>query len=141
MFLNLIPPYYRVDVKQVDFEIDNGQRIVQSHSASDDLLTCQWIKIGDVKEVQISAQRQMIIDALEEEGRALRIADLARAADMKYNNTIQLTKRMLADGLIIKRESEALLSFRGSTLPVTFPPRSTVQLVHSSRISSSLCEM
>ncbi len=39
---------------------------------------------------------------------------------------------------IIMRESEALLSWRGSHMPVTLPPRMTVQAVHSSRISCSL---
>ena len=39
---------------------------------------------------------------------------------------------------IIRRESEALLSCRGSQTPVTLPPRSTVQAVQSSRISCSL---
>ena len=39
---------------------------------------------------------------------------------------------------IIRRLSEALLSCRGSHTPVTCPPRSTVQALHSSRISCSL---
>ena len=39
---------------------------------------------------------------------------------------------------IIRRDRLALLSFVGSTSPVTLPPRSTVQWWHSARISSSL---
>ncbi len=39
---------------------------------------------------------------------------------------------------IIRRESDALLSFCGLQTPVTTPPRNTVQAVHSSRISCSL---
>ena len=39
---------------------------------------------------------------------------------------------------IMRRERLALLSCRGSTSPITLPPRSTVQRVHSARISSSL---
>jgi hypothetical protein len=39
---------------------------------------------------------------------------------------------------IIRRDSEALLSRRGSQTPVTLPPRITVQALHSSRISCSL---
>ena len=39
---------------------------------------------------------------------------------------------------IIRRDRLALLSLRGSTSPVTLPPRSTVQWWHSARISSSL---
>ena len=42
---------------------------------------------------------------------------------------------------IIRRERLALVSFDGSTSPVTLPPRSTVQWWQSARISSSLCEM
>ncbi len=39
---------------------------------------------------------------------------------------------------IIRRESDSLLSCCGLHTPVTLPPRSTVQAVHSSRISWSL---
>jgi hypothetical protein len=39
---------------------------------------------------------------------------------------------------IINLDKDALLSWRGSTPPVTRPPRSTVHWWHSSRISSSL---
>lgn len=39
---------------------------------------------------------------------------------------------------IISRDSDSLLSFFGLHTPVTLPPRSTVQAVHSSRISCSL---
>ena len=39
---------------------------------------------------------------------------------------------------IIRRLSEALLSSLGLHTPVTWPPRSTVQAVHSSRISCNL---
>ena len=42
---------------------------------------------------------------------------------------------------IIKRLSEAFVSSRGSHTPVSFPPRNTVQALHSARISCSLCEM
>lgn len=73
-----------------------------------DPVTCQWIKLGDAKEFAISEQKRAILDALEEAGRAMRLADLARAADMKYNNTIQLTKRMVAEKLIVKRDSDGL---------------------------------
>ena len=39
---------------------------------------------------------------------------------------------------IISLDNDALLSLRGSHTPVTLPPRSTVQAVHSARISCSL---
>jgi hypothetical protein len=39
---------------------------------------------------------------------------------------------------IIIRDSEALVSRCGLQTPVTTPPRSTVQALHSSRISCSL---
>ena len=42
---------------------------------------------------------------------------------------------------IISRESEALDSSAGLHTPVTLPPRNTVQALHSSRISWSLCEI
>lgn len=73
-----------------------------------DPVTCQWIKLGDAKDHQLSEQKRSILDTLEESGKPMRLADLARAADMKYNNCIQLTKRMLADGMIVKRESDGL---------------------------------
>lgn len=73
-----------------------------------DSVTCQWIKLGDAKEHQLSEQKRAILDTLEESGKAMRLADLARAADMKYNNCIQITKRMVQDGLIVKRDSDGL---------------------------------
>ena len=75
--------------------------------------TCQWIKVGDAKEVQLSEQKRMLLDALEEGGKPMRLADLARAAEMKYNNCIQLTKRMVSDGLIVKRENDGLYDLPG----------------------------
>ena len=39
---------------------------------------------------------------------------------------------------IIIRERLAAVSWRGSQTPVTLPPRMTVQIWHSARISSSL---
>jgi predicted transcriptional regulator len=70
--------------------------------------TCQWIKVGEAKDHQISIQRQAILDALEEAGRPMRLTDMVKASDMKYNNCLQLVKRMVQQGLVVKRESDGL---------------------------------
>ncbi|NTU84007.1 MAG: AAA family ATPase [Chloroflexales bacterium] len=85
-----------------------------------DPTTCQWVKLGDAKEHQLSEQKRAILDTLEEAGRPMRLADLVRSADMKYNNCIQLTKRMLADGLIVKRDSDGTYDLPGRTAKTLF---------------------
>jgi hypothetical protein len=81
-----------------------------------DPITCQWVKLGDAKDHQMSVQKRAILDALDEAGRPMRLADLARAADMKYQNTIQLVKRMVAESLVLKRESDGLYCLPGRAL-------------------------
>ena len=67
-----------------------------------------------------------------------RLAARARAPERDVAGRGGARCRRGGSAPIIRRERLALVSLRGSTSPVTRPPRRTVQLWQSARISSSL---
>lgn len=69
-----------------------------------DAETCQWLRLGDAQIVKLSEEREAILSLLEENG-AARPRDVARLLDQPYPNVIQLLRRMLKDGQVVKDEA------------------------------------
>ena len=68
-----------------------------------DVDTCQWLR-DDQKESKLSEERLAILELILKQ-KALRPRDLAQLLNKPYQNTIQLLRRMVKDGQLVKDEA------------------------------------
>jgi hypothetical protein len=96
-------------------EPDSAEARIKSHSKRGkeadwalqfDQSTGQWCYLGETREHQMSAQRQVILSALEEGG-VTPFKDLLNITQMDYNALLSLIQRMKKEG-IIRTEGKGL---------------------------------
>jgi hypothetical protein len=89
-------------------EPDSAEARIKSHSKRGkeadwalefDQSTGQWCYLGETREHQMSAQRQVILSALEESG-VTPFKDLLDITQMDYNNLLQLLQSLKKQGHI-----------------------------------------
>ena len=59
-----------------------------------DMVTCQWVKVGDTQKYRLNKERQAVVDVLAESDVPMSVAEIAKALEMPYNSVVQLLKRM-----------------------------------------------
>jgi hypothetical protein len=63
--------------------------------------TCRWEMVGTTREVAPTAERQAILDALQEAGEPLRLSELAAAVHRSASNTSNMVRKLVGAGAVV----------------------------------------